>query len=88
MGPKMTRTKHTDSPTRHMERGERTTVISTKGVTPLGYMLSVLSDEGADVKRRDDMAKAAAPYIHPRLASLDHNGQLSLSHEEALDELS
>ncbi|WP_354504808.1 hypothetical protein [Limibacillus sp. MBR-115] len=40
------------------------------------------------MKRRDDMAKAAAPYIHPRLASLDHSGQLSLSHEEALDELS
>ena len=88
MGPKMTRAKHIESPTRHMDSGKRTTVVSTKGVTPLSYMLSVLSDEGADVKRRDDMAKAAAPYIHPRLASLDHSGQLSLSHEEALDELS
>ncbi len=84
----MTRTIHTDSPTKHKHRGKQTTVAGSEGITPLGYMLSVLSDEGADVKRRDDMAKAAAPYIHPRLASLDHSGQLSLSHEEALDELS
>jgi hypothetical protein len=33
-------------------------------------MLSVMRDETADVRRRDDMAKAVAPYIHPRLQSM------------------
>jgi hypothetical protein len=33
-------------------------------------MLSVMRDETADVRRRDDMAKAVAAYIHPRLQSM------------------
>jgi hypothetical protein len=32
-------------------------------------MLDVMQDENADVSRRDDMARAAAPYIHARLQS-------------------
>jgi hypothetical protein len=42
-----------------------------EGLTPLEYMLAVLRDENADPERRDEMAKAAAPYIHPRLASIE-----------------
>jgi hypothetical protein len=42
-----------------------------EGLTPLEYMLAVLRDESADPERRDEMAKAAAPYIHPRLASIE-----------------
>jgi hypothetical protein len=42
-----------------------------EGLTPLEYMLAVLRDETADPERRDEMAKAAAPYIHPRLASIE-----------------
>ena len=42
--------------------------IEASGLTPLDYMLSVLRDEKADARRRDDMAKAAAPYVHPRMA--------------------
>jgi len=38
-----------------------------KGITPLEYMLQVLRDPRADTARRDQMAIAAAPYIHPRL---------------------
>ena len=37
--------------------------------SPLEYMLGVMRDAGADWKRRDDMAKAAAPYCHHRLAA-------------------
>jgi hypothetical protein len=36
--------------------------------TPLAYMLRVMSDPGADWKRRDEMAKAAAPYCHRKMA--------------------
>ena len=34
-------------------------------------MLAVLRDENAKPERRDDMAKAAAPYIHPRLSNVE-----------------
>lgn len=44
------------------------------GETPLEYMLRVMHDEAADTKRRDGMAAAAAPYIHPKLASIEHSG--------------
>jgi hypothetical protein len=41
------------------------------GEMPLDYMLAVMRDPGADDKRRDAMAMAAAPYLHPKLSSLD-----------------
>lgn len=45
-----------------------------RGITPLQYMLQVMRNSRADTKRRDDMAKAAAPFIHPRLATMAHTG--------------
>ena len=42
-----------------------------EGVTPLEYMFAVMRDEQADIHRRDEMAKAAAPYIHPRLQAIE-----------------
>lgn len=39
------------------------------GEMPLEYMLRVMRDEFVDEDRRADMAKAAAPYVHPRLAT-------------------
>ena len=42
-----------------------------RGETPLHYMLSVMKDESVPVERRDEMAKAAAPYCHPRLAAVE-----------------
>lgn len=36
--------------------------------TPLGFMLAVMNDENADEGRRDKMAIAAAPFMHPRMA--------------------
>ena len=50
---------------------ERQAKVAASGQTPLDYMLSVMRDELADDKRRDDMAKAAAPYVHPRLSNID-----------------
>jgi hypothetical protein len=34
--------------------------------SPLQYMLDVVNDETADPARRDKLAIAAAPYIHPK----------------------
>jgi hypothetical protein len=38
------------------------------GVSPLDYMLGVMRDSSVDDARRDDMAKAAAPYLHSKMA--------------------
>ena len=45
--------------------------IAESGQTPLEHMLAVLHDPKADPDRRDRMAIAAAPFIHPRLAVVD-----------------
>ena len=44
------------------------------GQLPLDYMLTVMRDPKAPTKRRDEMAKAAAPYLHSRLASIEQHG--------------
>lgn len=55
-----------------------------EGITPLEYMLEVMrrasdhEDPKIQVQReamRFEAAKAAAPYIHPRLASVEHSGK-------------
>ena len=48
--------------------------VAATGITPLDYMLRVMRNEKADNARRDEMAKAAAPYVHPKLASMQHTG--------------
>lgn len=58
--------------------GKRTQEIiaaaTAKGITPLEYMLKILRDEKADPTRRDEMAKAAAPYVHAKLNSITASG--------------
>jgi hypothetical protein len=39
---------------------------------PLDHMLRVMRDPTVDPHRRDAMAKAAAPYVHPTLAAVAH----------------
>lgn len=41
------------------------------GLTPLDYLLSVMRNVQLDEAKRIDAAKAAAPYVHPRLATVD-----------------
>lgn len=57
------------------------------GITPLDYLLSVMRDDQKMPDVRLDAAKAAAPYVHPRLAAIEHSGGIELTHEVALDEL-
>src|ERR1700730_2932790 len=47
---------------------------AASGEIPLNYMLRVMRYETAEPTRRDAMAKAAAPYVHPSLASVRHGG--------------
>jgi hypothetical protein len=58
-----------------------------EGLTPLAYMLKILRDEEMDTESRFEAAKAAAPYMHPRLANVEMNANVAVSHEDALGEL-
>lgn len=58
-----------------------------EGITPLEFMLRVMREEPAfglmenpqayqrACEMRFEAAKAAAPYIHPRLAAIEHTGR-------------
>lgn len=44
---------------------------SENGVTPLEYLLKVMRDSKKPLALRMDAAKSAAPYMHPRLSSVE-----------------
>ena len=58
---------------------------ASEGITPLEFMLDLMRSEPPDVEdarvmadyvqMRFEAAKAAAPYIHPRLAAIEHTGE-------------
>jgi succinate dehydrogenase/fumarate reductase-like Fe-S protein len=57
-----------------------------KGISPLDYLLSVMRDAKIDRSARVDAAKAAAPYVHARLSSVDvKNSDGSLKPEPVQD---
>lgn len=49
--------------------------IAASGVTPLDFMLDMMRDPDAGPLTRLDAAKAAAPYVHPKLANLAVTGE-------------
>jgi len=54
----------------------RQAAISASGEAPLDYMIRIMRDESAPTQRRDEMAKAAAPYVHPKLAAIEYAGTI------------
>lgn len=54
----------------------RQQAVEASGLTPLDYMLGRLRDDTLDDEARFEAAKAAAPYVHPRLASTELKGEL------------
>ena len=54
-------------------KNKRTIAIeeAKKGKLLLDYMLDVMRDSNADTEGRDEMARAAAPYLHARRAPED-----------------
>lgn len=48
--------------------------IEASGLTPLQYLTSVYQDPGAEESKRIDAAKAAAPYVHAKLNSVELKG--------------
>jgi hypothetical protein len=49
--------------------------IAASGLTPLEYMLQIMRDERQTDQVRLDAAKAAAPYVHPKLANVELHGK-------------
>jgi hypothetical protein len=48
---------------------------SAGGELPKGFMLRIMRDESQPLPLRADMAKAVAPYCHPRLNAIEHTGE-------------
>lgn len=55
-------------------RKDIATAALNAGLTPLDYMLNILRDETQKQSARFTAAKEAAPYVHPRLAAVEHSG--------------
>ena len=63
---------------------ERLEAIAAAGITPLDYLLGVMRDVAQEPAVRLDAAKSAAPYVHPKLASIEHSGEVDLSRVQDL----
>jgi hypothetical protein len=50
---------------------ERQEEIAASGLTPLEFMLTEMRNEDNPKDVRMEAAKAAAPYVHPKLSSVD-----------------
>lgn len=59
---------------------QKTRAIADKaaasGITPLEVMLEAMNSfrESGDMEKAAGFAKDAAPYIHPKLAAIEHTG--------------
>jgi hypothetical protein len=67
---------------RNRATAEARAAAEATGILPLDYMLSVMRDANADPKRRDAMAIAAAPYLHPKLSAVEPKPQKRSAAEE------
>jgi hypothetical protein len=51
--------------------------VAAEGITPLEYLLGLLRDDKQPQEIRTDAAKAAAPYVHAKLANVESNTKLT-----------
>ena len=65
--PKGSKTRYSTTLQRQM--------LHSDNPTPLEYLVSVYTDESNSLRDRLDAAKAAAPYVHPRLSTVEVSNQ-------------
>lgn len=53
--------------------------VKASGLTPLDFMLNMLRDEDAKPADRMWAAEKAAPYVHPKLANVEHSGGIDVT---------
>lgn len=51
------------------------------------FLLAQVKKTASFRQAAQDAARDASPYIHARLAAIEHSGALTFTHEDALDEL-
>jgi hypothetical protein len=61
--------------------------IAASGLTPLDFLLMVMRDDERDHDVRQDAAKAAAPYVHPKLSAIEANIKGEFTLGSALDQI-
>ena len=49
--------------------------VAKSGKTPMQFLLDRMRNTKADMAERIECAKAAAPYVHPKLASIEYSGK-------------
>lgn len=54
-------------------------MVTGTGLTPLEFLLGIMCDCKAELKDRFAAVVQAAPYVHPKLSALDHEGRLDLT---------
>ena len=54
---------------------EQVEAVKASGMTPLEYLTSVYQDVLQEENKRIDAAKAAAPYVHAKLSSVEMTGK-------------
>lgn len=64
---------------------ERADLLAAEGITPLEYMMQIMRTEPSEMlspaerasatSLRFEAARSAAPYMHPRLAAIEHTGR-------------
>lgn len=59
---------------RNKANATREAAVKASGLTPLDFMLDIMRDEDTEPHARLAAAKAAAPYIHPKLTAVELSG--------------
>jgi hypothetical protein len=71
---------------RTVERQSAIQAIRASGKSPMAFFADLLANEQAPLDLRFQAARELAPYVHPRLASIEGR-KAEKSHEERLAEL-
>ena len=71
---------------RTAERQAAIAAIKASGTTPMAFFADLLGNEQAPIELRFQAAKELAPYVHPKLSSVESRSG-GKSHEDRLAEL-
>jgi hypothetical protein len=72
----------------HNRRTEEAIAMAREaGCDPVKFLIDAMQDETLSLKDRIDCAKAVAPYVAPRLASMEARVTSGRTHEECLEDL-
>lgn len=83
--PKGSRNKRTLL--REAALAQRNQFLSSTSSDPLSFLIAAMRNEELPIDKRLQAARDAAPYLHPKLAAIEHSGTIATAHEDALDEL-